>query len=197
MALFAFGVAYGAIVTDLHNSKKFSPSTVDIDRYNPRYLVQWGLAGVVLGSLLPWLDGKDTGNGSIGAKIDWDPAVRSIGAFVGIAYAIRKLPWQSTLQVSVSLSFVNPFLWYLIDRTRVGFWLSAAVGITGTVFLLQTNPEMIQTPETISFPDESKIAGSVSVESFGVTVWIASVLFCSCVCFGNVGRRFASMERNG
>ncbi|KAG0131525.1 insulin-induced protein-domain-containing protein [Tuber indicum] len=197
MALFAFGVAYGAVVTDLHNSKKFSPSTVDIDRYNPRYLVQWGLAGVVLGSLLPWLDGKDTGNGSIGAKIDWDPAVRSIGAFVGIAYAIRKLPWQSTLQVSVSLSLVNPFLWYLIDRTRVGFWLSAAVGITGTAFLLQTNPEMIQTPETISFPDESKIAGSVSVESFGVTVWIASVLFCSCVCFGNVGRRFASMERNG
>jgi len=108
----------------------------------------------------------------------------------------RRLPWQSTLQVSVSLSLVNPFLWYLIDRTRVGFWLSAAVGIAGTAFLLQTNPEMIQTPETLSFPDESKIAGSVSVESFGVTVWIASVLFCSCVCFGNIGRRFASMERN-
>ncbi|RPA93886.1 hypothetical protein L873DRAFT_1493033 [Choiromyces venosus 120613-1] len=198
VALFALGVAYGAVVTHLHNSKKFSQVTVDIDRYNPRYLVQWGLAGVVLGSLLPWLDGEDADtNGSTGAKIDWDPAVRSIGAFVGIAYAIRKLPWQSTLQVSVSLSLVNPFLWYLIDRTRVGFWLSAAVGVAGTAFLLQTNPEMIQTPETLSFPDESKIAGLVSVESFGVTVWIASVLFCSCVCFGNIGRRLASLERKG
>ena len=88
IALFAFGVAYGAVVTDLHNSKKFSPATVDIDRYNPRYLVQWGLAGVVLGSLLPWLDGGDADHGSARTKIDWDPAVRSIGAFVGIAYAI-------------------------------------------------------------------------------------------------------------
>lgn len=74
-----------------------SPVTIEIDRYSMRYYVQWGLAGVALGSLLPWLDGEtlaveEKGNG----KIDWDPAVRSIGAFVGIAYAIVSSSSSST-----------------------------------------------------------------------------------------------------
>ena len=34
----------------------------------------------------------------------------------------------------------------------------------------------------------------VSNESIGVGTWIASVLFCSSVCFGNIGRRLA-LER--
>lgn len=219
-----FGVAYGVIVTHLHNSKSFtvSPVTIEIDRYSLRYYVQWGLAGVALGSLLPWLDGETEGDGSGSGKgkIEWDPAVRSIGAFVGIAYAIvspppsprafipsysipflgltnkqRKLPWQSTLQVSLTLALINPFLWYLIDRTRAGFWFSAAVGIAGTAVLLQTNPEMIQAPETVFAGDKGLVAGLVSVESVGVTTWISSVLFCSCVCFGNVGRRLTWLEK--
>jgi hypothetical protein len=94
----------------------------------------------------------------------------------------------------VSLSLVNPFLWYLVDRTRAGFWFSAAVGVSGTALLLRTNPEMIKAPETLSFPDESKVAGIVPVESISVAVWIASVLFCSCVCFGNIGRKLALIE---
>lgn len=81
MSLFVFGVAYGVIVTHLHNT--VASAAVD------RYYVQWGLAGVALGSLLPWLDGEvvpeeDRPNG----RMAWDPVVRSIGAFVGIAYAI-------------------------------------------------------------------------------------------------------------
>jgi len=32
------------------------------------------------------------------------------------------------------------------------------------------------------------LGGVVSYESVGVATWIASVLFCSCVCFGNIGR---------
>jgi hypothetical protein len=31
----------------------------------------------------------------------------------------------------------------------------------------------------------------VNRESIEVGIWILSVLFCSCVCFGNVGRRLA------
>ncbi len=34
----------------------------------------------------------------------------------------------------------------------------------------------------------------VSAESVGVGTWIASVLFCSCVCFGNIGRRLGGRE---
>lgn len=76
-----------------------SPVTIEIDRYSLRYYVQWGLAGVALGSLLPWLDGETEGDGSGSGKgkIEWDPAVRSIGAFVGIAYAIVSPPLPSLL----------------------------------------------------------------------------------------------------
>lgn len=80
--------------------------------YNWKYLVFWGVAGVGLGSLLPWIDGlweeRRTGrrNGeqdniqgaeksglksTSGLAADWNPVVRSIGVFVGIAFAIVSL----------------------------------------------------------------------------------------------------------
>ncbi|KAL7270509.1 hypothetical protein RUND412_006775 [Rhizina undulata] len=197
-ALFVLGVAYGAIVICLHDSS-LSWVAVKVERYILHYLCLWGLAGVALGSLLPWLDGDEVDGGMVaGGKWDWNPVVRSFGAFVGIAFAIRKLPWQSTLQVSLTLALVNPFLWYILDRTRSGFLFSTLVGIFGTAFLLQTNPEMIQAPEVIGNASSSvgaaeapMVAGLISTDMVGTGTWIASVLFCSCVCFGNIGRRFA------
>lgn len=112
----------------------------------------------------------------------------------------RKLPWQSTLQVSLTLALVNPVLWYLIDRSKPGFFLSSFVGITGTAILLGLSPEMMPSP-----PSPSPLVGSTNLsigsllrsnglirgESIWVWTWIASVLFCSSVCFGNLGRRLA------
>jgi len=199
-SLFAFGVAYGIIVTHLHDRSPLSPvkaagMAVEFDRWSTTYLVFWGLAGVGLGSLLPWLDGNE-GGAARDAMRDWNPAVRSIGAFVGIAYAIRRLPWQSTLQVSLALALVNPFLWFILDRTSSGFWFATLVGIAGTAFLLQISPEMMQTPETPAraLLENEFLGGLVSVESIAVGTWIASVLFCSCVCFGNIGRKLASKQ---
>lgn len=102
---------------------------------------------------------------------------------------------------------VNPALWYLIDRSKPGFLLSAVVGIAGTAVLLGINPSMVPAPgassakahmahmapltktsyEGFGFGD----GGLISNESIAVSTWIASVLFCSSVCFGNVGRRLA------
>jgi len=199
-------VAYGIIVTHLHEHSSIN-STASwrkiIDRYDLSFLAFWGIAGVGLGSLLPWLDGKEgvgfedeDEKGKMAAS-DWNQVVRSVGAFVGIAFAIRKLPWQSTLQVSLTLALVNPFLWYLVDRTRSGFYFSALVGVAGTGLLLQINPTIIQTPDTLFPRDEAEIVTGLglSMESIGVTTWIASVLFCSCVCFGNIGRKLALKER--
>ncbi|KAL9015150.1 MAG: hypothetical protein Q9173_000230 [Seirophora scorigena] len=260
--LFFFGVAYGSIVTHLHDTQGIAPVKVEgIDRYTWRYLAFWGFAGVLLGRLLPWIDvfwertlgqgtraadssaiSEDHGPGAesqdgnersgkglenvLGA--DWTPAVRSIGAFVGIAFAIvsalrspeqilgrtfsgflthrsqRKLPWQSTLQVSLTLAMVNPALWYLVDRSKPGFVLSAMVGIAGTGVLLGINPSMVPAPPAPS-PKAHASPGTeasyeqvgfgngklISNESIAVSTWIASVLFCSSVCFGNIGRRLA------
>jgi len=231
--LFAFGVAYGVIVTHLHDDQGLAPVKVrGIKRYSWAYLIFWGVAGVALGNLLPWVDivwkdvlgdgqeddkevhkqGDPTSNATgdeqtqkpgdgfgSGLGADWNPVVRSIGAFIGIAFAIRKLPWQSTLQVSLTLALVNPVLWYLIDRSKPGFVLSAIVGITGTAVLNAVNPEIVPSPATQSPQagashltyNSTDSFGLISHESIGVWTWIASVLFCSCVCFGNIGRRLA------
>ncbi|KAL8789882.1 MAG: hypothetical protein Q9213_000952 [Squamulea squamosa] len=237
--LFLFGVAYGTIVTHLHDNPQIAPVKVEgIGRYTWRYLAFWGVAGVLLGRLLPWIDifwertlgDKNHGEAPSAASedarshdgsddgterrsnsrfesvtgADWNPAVRSIGAFVGIAFAIRKLPWQSTLQVSLTLAMVNPALWYLIDRSKPGFLLSAIVGVAGTAVLLGINPSIVPAPPAPSprahIPplaiNTSQHHSDLNVELLSneiiaVSTWIASVLFCSSVCFGNIGRRLA------
>ena len=122
LLLFAFGAAYGIIISHLHDNHQLAPVKVEgIDQYSWRYLVFWGVAGVGLGSLLPWVDilwdetlghdggsnvkssmpglSRSGGTGSddddesalqsgSGMAADWNPVVRSIGAFVGIAFAI-------------------------------------------------------------------------------------------------------------
>lgn len=147
----------------------------------------------------------------------WNPVIRGIGAFVGIAFAIvrnlfrgwaipmlltrfqRRLPWQSTLQVSLALTLINPVLWYLVDRSKPGFILSAFVGIAGAAVVLGVNPEMVPSPS--ASPRAGTSANSfeammhhelISSESIGVWTWVSSVLFCSSVCFGNIGRRLAT-----
>ena len=271
----------------------------------------WGVAGVVLGTLLPWFDGvwEDkpgqevytamapvSGNGSIGhggayaaasasngaaapaieyprlatamartrrwstassasstaassfplsslasAPPDWALVIRGIGAFVGIAYAIRKLPWASTMQVSLTLALANPILWYLMDRSRPGLVLAAAAGLSGAVASLAglVSPDVLPPPPTLAsiglvglrrgrlgeaaeqlqgygcFGVEGHADGhhqsllrdrqppfrycleageGMRYEAVEAGIWLLSLLFCSCIFFGNIGRRLALNE---
>lgn len=96
---------YGLLVRHLHDDQQLAPFQVEgiIKPSNDwRYLVFWGVAGVALGSLLPWVDTlwEDSIDGEgnqktqtkvdkdVGFGADWTPVVRSFGAFVGIAFAI-------------------------------------------------------------------------------------------------------------
>jgi Insulin-induced protein (INSIG) len=90
-------------------------------------------------------------------------------------------------------------LWYLVDRSKPGFIFSTVVGVVGTFALLEINPNILpspatQAPKVVSANVTSHKEGFtsfISQESIGIWTWIASVLFCSCVCFGNIGRRLA------
>jgi Insulin-induced protein (INSIG) len=124
----------------------------------------------------------------------------------------RKLSWTSTLQVSLTLALVNPVLWYLIDRSKPGFFLSTSVAFCGTAILLSLNPEVMPSPATsaasiTSYHNSSDLQGAsepsrligglVLKETVECGIWIVSVLFCSCVCFGNIGRRLALSGERG
>jgi len=228
-ALFGVGMLYGMLVSTLHERQEIAPVKVEgIDRSAWPYYVFWGMAGVLLGEALPQLDamwnaGEDedieeheedarrstrpTGSSRQQGMVAWNDVVRSVGAFVGIAFAIRKLPWQSTLQLSLTLALANPAIWFLVDRSPPGFILSALFSLGGTGMLLGVNPALLPSPSprsvspgriglsnhTADFqaPQDNLVLGLVSHETVGMATWIASVLFVSCVCFGNIGRKLA------
>lgn len=111
--LFAFGVVYGVITVHLHDNHWITPVKLENLHYYDswQYLGFWGVAGVVMGNVLPWLDlfvedsdsvsaavggrgGKEVKSspGADGNEEDrtppWVAIVRSVGAFVGIAFAM-------------------------------------------------------------------------------------------------------------
>lgn len=125
--LFVSGAAYGFLVASLHDSGRVVPVNLDLDRYRPFYITIWGLAGVGMGTLLPWIDdiyeeymfesaaaeeqerlkrngGISPSHDYIGSRTNdlykqkettepsWNPMVRSVGTFIGIAYAIVSFP---------------------------------------------------------------------------------------------------------
>jgi hypothetical protein len=223
-ALFGVGMLYGMLVSHLHDRQDIAPVKVEgIDRTAWPYYVFWGLAGVLLGEALPHLDAmwngdededieereedarrRNTGSSRKQGMVAWNDVVRSVGAFVGIAFAIRKLPWQSTLQLSLTLALANPAIWFLVDRSPPGFILSALVSLGGTGMLLGVNPALIPSPSPRPVlherarnatahmaGNEELVLGLFTQESVGMATWIASVLFVSCVCFGNIGRKLA------
>ncbi|KAF8536904.1 hypothetical protein BDD12DRAFT_888834 [Trichophaea hybrida] len=86
LCLFLFGLVYGAVVTHLH-ARSVVLVTVDVGMW------WWGGAAVVAGCVLPLVDGEEEGTGEGGGgKGGWEwsyaVALRSAGAFAGIAYAI-------------------------------------------------------------------------------------------------------------
>ena len=99
----------------------------------------------------------------------------------------------------MALALANPVLWYLIDRTRSGFLLSMAVGLAGMGLLLGLKPELMPTSTGSSSAtfglnsaaEKLALAVGVTQEGIAVRTWVASVLFCACVCFGNIGRQLA------
>ena len=123
--LFLLGVAYGLIIIHLHDGQRLAPVKVKgFERYSILYLTVWGVAGIMLGTLLPLVDkfweerirsyGSDlsareqkghsksfntiTDEGErpsspsrSDSDTDWTPVIRSVGAFIGIAFAIVSL----------------------------------------------------------------------------------------------------------
>jgi hypothetical protein len=44
---------------------------------------------------------------------------------------------------------------------------------------------------------EELFAGMVSYDNLATATWVGSVIFCSCICFGGIGRRLAVLDEWG
>ncbi|KAL1304969.1 hypothetical protein AAFC00_003875 [Neodothiora populina] len=229
------GVGYGAFIRHVHGRKQLAPVRVNgLNHESPYYLVFWAFMGTTLGWLMPyvdsiWNDENDDDEDAIGvgyktldnAKMPqatgrsgwtpvWNDLVRTAGVFSGIAFAIRHIPWHSTLQLALTLTLSNPTLWFLLDRSAPGFILSTTIALSGTALMLGIKPDLVPSPslssslsaavnnsaaaaQSASNADHLRssglVAGLFSLESVGVATWIVTVLFVACVCFGNIGRR--------
>lgn len=98
--LFLLGMSYGALVTRLRGARSLPFAQEEAEHaLGWGYLAGWGVSGVAFGALLPWFDGvweaafKGKEKGTREAKegptgTDWSHVVRSIGAFVGIVFAL-------------------------------------------------------------------------------------------------------------
>jgi hypothetical protein len=109
---------------------------------------------------------------------------------------------------------VNPALWFLIDRSMPGLVMASGVGLGGAALLLGLQPDMVPVPAnaaaaalglydldqgnaTVKSADDydagtdSLLGGFASQKTIEAGIWMLSILFCCCICFGNIGRRLA------
>lgn len=129
IAMGAVGVVYGSVISHLHDQRRLAPVPVDgIEHDSPYYLAFWGMTGITLGWLMPYVDSvwnahdddddavsaeykmsspsskrrsSGNNNGRTGWAPVWNDLVRTLGAFCGLAFAIV----SPHLIFSLSLSF--------------------------------------------------------------------------------------------
>lgn len=132
-----------------------------------------GSSAVLIGLLFPALDGSFavTPHGDR----DWPSVIRCIIGFFGIAYASAKFPFENNAEMSCSLAVMAIFLWWLSDRTYIGFALSVTVALVGTAVV-----QVLVYAGVYSYTQP---------DFFLVRSWLPCLLFAAGVAFGNMGRQ--------
>ncbi|KAK9467643.1 insulin-induced protein-domain-containing protein [Lipomyces arxii] len=184
-----FGVAYGHLVTQLQDNHYVTTTTLNIDPTGS-FTLTWGVLGILLGTLLPFVDsispavlGPKKSSTTASNMYAWNTIVRAVGIFIGISYGIRRLPWTSTLQGAAVLAFLNPILWFVMDTSVNGFALSSLSSILGTTVF------------ACAYPTHFPQSDVWSEDYISVATWIASMFFCSSVCFGAIGRKLLGRSK--
>lgn len=111
LLLFGLGILYGLMIVSFQDRHKLGRLQMDEISQSTAshvpFIAFWGVAGIALGALLPWFDGvwesvfgqddqfESATEHAISSEedeedqaTDWGLAIRGIGAFVGIVFAI-------------------------------------------------------------------------------------------------------------
>lgn len=141
------------------------------------------LEGLILSSILPVLDSlmpslfskrllSSSPDPYVRSNLMND-IVRSLIAFLGVSYAIRHIEWESSLQMAMMWSVMNPCLWLLLDGTFSGFVASCGTAFGGSAIVYYQNG--------IKFSDNKD-------KDLTIFLFISSFFFCGVIIFGKLGR---------
>ncbi|KAI9354869.1 insulin-induced protein family, partial [Zopfochytrium polystomum] len=177
LLLFALGFLFAVIIDHLqkeHNITRYPPNIPKLFSSASWMPLCCGFAGCLVGTLYPYLDTFFLQRPQR-LRREWSSVIRCCGGFIGVNYAASKLPWTSSVQVSLTLALLAVGLWFLFDRTWHGFVISAVFATVGTWigFLLVSNGAYRWT----------------QADFFGMRSWLPCILYSSCVCFGSIGRQ--------
>lgn len=141
------------------------------------------LEGLILSSILPILDSLMPSTLSkrlLSSSPDpyvrsnlMNDIIRSLIAFLGVSYAIRHIEWESSLQMAIMWSVINPGLWLLLDGTFSGLVASCGTALGGSVIVYLQNG--------------AKFSSSRDID-LTIFLFISSFFFCGVIIFGKLGR---------
>lgn len=143
----------------------------------PRPLL-YAIQGVFLGCLLPFSDkflfrytASTSGNS---ASLDNTSIVRSGIAFLGVAFAVRKIEWASSIQAAVAWTLLSPCLWLLLDGTLAGITTGFLVALlaSSSVIVAEGLPHLF-------YQD---------LEFIATMLWLGNFYFFGVIIFGKIGR---------
>ncbi|CAK9303156.1 unnamed protein product [Gordionus sp. m RMFG-2023] len=150
---------------------------------NLLYTVWWvppscGLVAVIVGLLYPFLDEI------FGEKLmhtrEWSSIMRCVAVFFGINHASVKIDFANNMQFSLTLAALSVGLWWLFDRSRIGFLLGLVIAFITTLIcqLLVYNGIYEYTEPDFIY----------------VRSWLPCIFFSGAVTIGNIGRQLAMCD---
>lgn len=135
----------------------------------------YAVEGVFLGCLLPFFDKylfKVKTNNSFG--VDSSSILRSGVAFLGIAFAVRRVEWTSSIQAAAAWSFLSPCLWLLLDGTFAGFSMGTLVAAVATTSVVIAEGLPVDCYKNWDF--------------MATMLWLGNFFFFGFIIFGKIGR---------
>lgn len=113
------------------------------------------------------------GQKSFISRCDWNSAIRTFAAFLGLGLAVRKLQFSSLGQVASLWALVSPVLWFLLDGTWTGIVCGLGISAAGGALVTAT----------------AVSAGVRNYDDGAMLPMALCLYFCCALCFGNIGRR--------
>jgi len=141
-----------------------------------------GIFAVMIGTAYPMVDALFAAPRKYSLDVDQELAtfVRQLTIFFGLVLASAKFPFENNWEMSCTLMFMAFLVWWIGDRSRVGFAMSAWSTVVGTL--------CVQGMAHLGFYSYK------DADFAGVRSWLPALLFAGCATCGSLGRQLAATQ---